>query len=216
MPDSQSVSAGLADDAVEPVVLASDVTFDGRVWDVRREVFELDGHEVTREFMDHPGAVAVLALDEDDRVLVIKQYRHPVRSRDWELPAGLLDIAGESPLLAAQRELAEEVDKVAERWDLLADFMTSPGGSNEVLRVYLARGVSEAPEVFERTEEEAGIEVRWVPLDDLVDAVLARDIQNSILVIAVLSAAAGRARGWSTLGDAQAPMTRHPLERATR
>ncbi len=207
---------GLTDDAVEPVVLTSDVTFDGRVWDVRREVFELDGHEVTREFMDHPGAVAVLALDEDDRVLVIKQYRHPVRSRDWELPAGLLDIAGESPLLAAQRELAEEVDKVAERWDLLADFMTSPGGSNEVLRVYLARGVSEAPEVFERTEEEAGIEVRWVPLDDLVDAVLARDIQNSILVIAVLSAAAGRARGWSTLGDAQAPMTRHPLERATR
>ncbi|MGV8897458.1 MAG: NUDIX domain-containing protein [Rhodoglobus sp.] len=216
MSDGQDASGRLTDDAVEPVVLASDVTFDGRVWDVRREVFELDGHEVTREFMDHPGAVAVLLLDDDDRVLVIKQYRHPVRSRDWELPAGLLDIAGESPLLAAQRELAEEVDKVADRWDLLADFMTSPGGSNEVLRVYLARGVSEAAEVFERTEEEAGIEVRWVPLDDLVDAVLARDIQNSILVIAVLAAAAGRARDWSTLGDAEAPMSRHPLERATR
>ncbi|MDJ0334855.1 NUDIX hydrolase [Salinibacterium sp. G-O1] len=216
MRDTESAPAGLSDDAVEPVVLSSDVTFDGKVWDIRREVFELDGHEVTREFMDHPGAVAVLLLDDDDRVLVIKQYRHPVRSRDWELPAGLLDIAGESPLLAAQRELAEEVDKVADRWDLLADFMTSPGGSNEVLRVYLARGVSEAPEVFERTEEEAGIEVRWVPLDDLVDAVLARDIQNSILVIAVLAAAAGRARGWSTLGDAEAPMSRHPLERSLR
>ena len=94
--------------------------------------------------------------------------------------------------------------------------MTSPGGSNEVLRVFLARGVSEAPEVFERTEEEAGIEVRWVPLDEVVDAVLARDLQNSILGIAVLAASAGRARGWSTLGNANSPLTRHPLARAVR
>ncbi|MBC7591124.1 MAG: NUDIX hydrolase [Salinibacterium sp.] len=211
MPD-----ALLADDPVDPAVSSSEVVFSGRVWNIRREVFELDGHAITREFMDHTGAVAVLALDEQDRVLLIKQYRHPVRYREWELPAGLLDIAGESPLLAAQRELAEEVDKVATQWDLLTDFMTSPGGSNEVLRVYLARGVSEAPEVFERTEEEAGIEVRWVPLDDVVDAVLRRDIQNSILCIAALAAAAARARGWSTLGEAEAPMTRHPLARAGR
>lgn len=211
MPD-----ALLADDPFDPVVSSSEVVFSGKVWNIRREVFELDGHPVTREFMDHTGAVAVLALDEQDRVLLIKQYRHPVRSREWELPAGLLDIAGESPLLAARRELAEEVDKVATQWDLLTDFLTSPGGSNEMLRVYLARGVSEAPEVFERAEEEAGIEVRWVALDDVVDAVLRRDIQNSILCIAALAAAAARARGWSTLGDAEAPMTRHPLARAGR
>lgn len=203
----------LADDFAAPEILESDVVFGGRVWNIRRDRFVLEGAEITREYMDHTGAVAVLALDERGRVLLIKQYRHPVRMRDWELPAGLLDIRGESPLVAAQRELAEEVDLVAESWHLLTEFMTSPGGSNEVLRVYLARGVSAAPEVFARTEEEAGIEQRWVPLDDVVDAVLSRDLQNSILAIAALSAAAGRDRGWSTLGDANAPWPRHPLAR---
>ena len=203
----------LSDDVVAPEILESDVVFAGHVWNIRRDRFVLEGTEITREYMDHTGAVAVLALDERDRILLIKQYRHPIRMRDWELPAGLLDIRGESPLVAAQRELAEEADLVAESWDLLSEFMTSPGGSNEVLRVYLARGVSAAPEVFARTEEEAGIELRWVPLDDVVDAVLSRDLQNSILAIAALSAAAGRARGWSTLGDPNAPWPRHPLER---
>jgi ADP-ribose pyrophosphatase len=168
---------------------------------------------VTREYVDHTGAVAVLAMDERDRVLLIKQYRHPVRLRDWELPAGLLDVVGEDPLLAAQRELAEEVDLVAEHWSLLSEFMTSPGGSNEVIRVYLARGVSAAPDVFTRTEEEAGIEQRWVPLDEVVDAVLARTAQNSILSIAALAAQAARSRGWQTLGDANEPWTRHPALR---
>ena len=209
MPDFVSLS----DDLVNPEIIASDPVFQGRVWDIRQDTFVLDGHHITREYMDHTGAVAVLALDERDRVLLIKQYRHPVRMRDWELPAGLLDIHGESPLLAAQRELAEEADLVAETWDLLSEFMTSPGGSNEVLRIYLARGVSAAHEVFARTEEEAGIELRWVPLDEVVDGVLSRDLQNSILAIAALSAAAGRERGWETLGDPNAPWPRHPLER---
>lgn len=207
---------GLTDDLVSPEIVASELKYEGRVWDIRQDRFLLDGHEITRDYMDHTGAVAVLAMDERERVLLIKQYRHAVRSRDWELPAGLLDIRGESPLFAAQRELAEEADLVAESWDLLSEFMSSPGGSNEVLRVYLARGVSAAPEVFERTEEEAGIELRWVALDEVVDAVLARDVQNSILCIAALSAAAGRARGWETLGAADAPWPRHPLERPSR
>ena len=203
----------LQDDFLSPEILTTDVAFDGAVWNIRRDRFLLEGDEITREYVDHTGAVAVLALDDRDRVLLIKQYRHPVRMRDWELPAGLLDIGGEPPLLAAQRELAEEADLVAETWDLLCEFMTSPGGSNEVLRVYLARGVSAAPEVFDRYDEEAGIEVRWVPLDDVVDGVLSRDLQNSILINAALSAAAGRARGWSTLGDPNAPWPRHPLQR---
>lgn len=203
----------LQDEAVTPEIIESDVVFGGRVWDIRRDRFVLEGAEITREYMDHTGAVAVLALDERERVLLIQQYRHPIRMRDWELPAGLLDIRGESPLVAAQRELAEEVDLVAETWDLLTEFMTSPGGSNEMLRVYLARGVSPAPTVFARTEEEAGIEQRWVPLDEVVDSVLSRDLQNSILAIAALSAAAARDRGWSTLGDANAPWPRHPLAR---
>lgn len=203
----------LQDDPSFPPVTESERVFTGRVWNIQRETVVLDGTPMVRDFVDHTGAVAVLALDERDRVLLIKQYRHPVRLRDWELPAGLLDVANEDPLLAAQRELAEETDLVAETWNLLTEFMTSPGGSNEVLRVYLARGVSAAPEVHERTDEEAGIELRWVPLDEAVDAVLARDLQNAILAIAVLAADAGRARGWRTLGDPHAPWTRHPSQR---
>ncbi len=203
----------LRDELVSTAVTASDRVFEGRVWDVRRETFDLDGTELTRDFVDHTGAVAVLAMDERDRVLLIKQYRHPVGARDWEIPAGLLDSAGESPLAAAQRELAEEADLVAEDWNVLSEFMTSPGGSNEVIRVYLARGTGASAETFDRTDEEAGIELRWVPLDEAVDAVLRRDLQNSILAIAVLSAAAGQARGWETLGAPDAPWPRHPLER---
>ncbi|MDP3208495.1 MAG: NUDIX hydrolase, partial [Rhodoglobus sp.] len=169
----------LRDELVTTAVSASERVFEGRVWDVRRETFDLDGSAITRDFVDHTGAVAVLAMDERGRVLLIKQYRHPVRARDWELPAGLLDLDGESPLAAAQRELAEEADLVAEHWQVLSEFMTSPGGSNEVVRVYLARGVAATPEAFARTEEEAGIELRWVPHDQAVDAVLRRDLQNS-------------------------------------
>ncbi|MEP6480875.1 MAG: NUDIX hydrolase [Rhodoglobus sp.] len=205
--------SGLSDDADFPELVSSEVAFGGRVWNIRRDTFLLDGEEITREYMDHTGAVAVLVLDEHDRVLLIKQYRHPVRMRDWELPAGLLDLAGESPLAAAKRELAEEVDLQAETWDLLSEFMTSPGGSSEVLRVYLARGVSATAVVFDRTDEEAQIEQRWVPLDEVVAGVLSRRLQNSILAIAVLSAAAGRAGGWQNLGAADSPWSGHPLER---
>jgi ADP-ribose pyrophosphatase len=188
----------------------------GNVWNIVKDRFLLDNVEISREYMSHTGAVAVLALDERGRVLLIKQYRHPVRMRDWELPAGLLDVEGESPVLAAQRELAEEADLVAENWTLLTEFATSPGGSNEVIRVFLARGVSESHEVFERTEEEAGIEVRWVPLDEVVEAVLSRRLQNSILMIAVLAAHAARERGWADLGVADSPWPRHPLQRPGR
>src|SRR5699024_5294316 len=109
----------------------------------------------------------ILALDDEDRVLLIRQYRHPVRRRDWEIPAGLLDVAGEHPLATARRELAEEADLAATQWSVLAEFATSPGGSNELIRVYLARGLTEL-EPFARTEEEADIERRWVGLDAAV------------------------------------------------
>lgn len=206
----------LSDEVVSADVLDSAVVYRGNVWDIVKDRFRLGDDEITREYMSHTGAVAVLALDERDRVLLIKQYRHPIRMRDWELPAGLLDIAGESPLLAAQRELAEEADLVADSWALLSEFSTTSGGSNEVVRIFLARGVSEAPETYLRTEEEAGIEVRWVPLDELVDAVLARDVQNSILIVGALSASAARARGWQDLAPADSPWPRHPLERPGR
>jgi len=200
----------LSDDHVTPELLSTETVFAGHVWNVDRESFELDGSAITREFVNHTGAVAVLAMDERDRVLLIKQYRHPVRLRDWELPAGLLDVLNESPLAAAQRELAEETDLQAESWHVLSEMLTSPGGSNEAVRIYLARGVSATAKVFDRYAEEAGIELRWVPLEEAIDAVLERRIQNSILCIGLLAAQLGRDRGWSTLGDADQPWPRHP------
>jgi 8-oxo-dGDP phosphatase len=182
----------------------------GKVFDVARETFDYDGKPITREIVRHPGAVAILALDDEGRVLLIRQYRHPIRTRAWEIPAGLLDKAGEPPLTGAQRELAEEADLAAARWDVLADFQNSPGGSDETIRVYLARDVSAVP-AFERSDEEADIEVRWVPLDDVVDAVLARRVQSPSLVIGALAAQASRARDWATLAPGDEPWLRHPV-----
>lgn len=206
------VPDALRDERAEAQLVSSEAVFDGMIWQVRRDRFRTggDGDVLVREYLDHTGAVAVLAMDDRDRVLLIQQYRHAIRMRDWELPAGLLDVEGEPPLLTAKRELAEEADMVAERWALLCEFFTSPGASNEALRVYLARDVSAAPETFVREGEEAGIVQRWVDLDEAVDAVLTRRIQNSILAIAVLSAHAARARGWDTLGDPEAPWPSHP------
>jgi 8-oxo-dGDP phosphatase len=194
----------LADEPVELVLRESERVFAGRVWDVRRETFELEGNSIVREFVDHPGAVAVLALDDEERVFLIRQYRHPVRTREWEIPAGLLDVHAEDPLTAARRELAEEGDLVASDWAVLAEFFTTPGGSDESIRIYLARGISEASEAFAREDEEAHMETRWVPLDECVDAVLARRVQNPSLALGVLAAAAVRSRGWQGLGAADA------------
>ncbi|GAB3129644.1 NUDIX domain-containing protein [Glaciibacter psychrotolerans] len=200
----------LQDELAPAHVVDSELVFAGKVWDVRREGFAYGDSTIVREYLDHPGAVAILALDEHDRVLLIKQYRHPVRVRDWELPAGLLDEIGESPLDGAKRELAEEADVAASEWNVLGEFYTSPGGSDEAIRIYLARGLSELPEAFDRTDEEADIEIRWESLDDCVDAVLERRVQNPSLVIGVLAAQAARARGWATLGAGDEPWPRHP------
>jgi ADP-ribose pyrophosphatase len=200
----------LRDERLDPPIVSSDIVYEGKVWNVRKDVFDYDGSEITREYIDHTGAVAVMAMDEEGRVLLIQQYRHPIRHRDWELPAGLLDMAGEDPVDAAKRELAEEVDLVADEWHLLLDFMTSVGGNNEAVRIYLARGVHDAPEAFEREEEERDIEKRWVDLDDVVAGVLDRRLQNSILAVAALAAQVGRERNWSTLNAPDEPWTRHP------
>jgi 8-oxo-dGDP phosphatase len=197
-------------------VRSSDVVFSGRIWDVRRDVVDLgDAGEVTREYIDHPGAVAILALDEDDRVALVHQYRHPVGMTLWELPAGLLDIKDEPPLEAAVRELAEEVDLRAERWDILIDWMNSPGGTSEALRCFLARGLSDVPEGERhvRSEEEHSMQLAWFSLDEVRDAVLAGDLHNPSLVVGVLAACAARDAGWKTLRPADTPWPEHPAYR---
>jgi ADP-ribose pyrophosphatase len=195
----------LRDDPAAVRVARSETVYEGRVWNIRRDEVAYNGDTIVREYTDHPGAVAVLALDGEDRMLLIKQYRHPVRTREWEIPAGLLDVAGEDALAAAQRELAEEADLVAERWNVLTEFFTSPGGSDEAIRIFVARGLAPADEAFPREAEEADIEVRWAPLDDVVDAVLQRRVHNPSLVLGALAAHASRAGGWTSLAPADAP-----------
>lgn len=210
------MTESLRDEPFLPSLVESERVLEGRVWDLRREVFEYNGEPVTREFVDHPGAVGVLAMDAEGRVLVIRQYRHPVRMRDWEIPAGLLDVDGEDPLTAAQRELAEEADLAADTWNVLTEFFTSPGGNSESIRVYLARGAYPIEHDYARTDEEADIEARWIDLDDLVEAVLSRDVANSPLMISALAAHAARSRDWATLAPADAAWPTRPHRGAVR
>ncbi|SDS59588.1 ADP-ribose pyrophosphatase [Paraoerskovia marina] len=202
------MSAPLADEPARRTVRERRLVHRGPIWDVVADDVELDpGVVVTREVIDHPGAVAVVALDPDDRVLLQRQYRHPAGLEMWEPPAGLLDVVGEDALTAAQRELYEEADLRATRWDLLVDYSTTPGGSTEALRVFLARDLVEVPaaERFEREHEEAGMPARWLPLEEAVDAVLTGGLHNPNTVVGVLAAAQARARGWSTLRPAETP-----------
>jgi 8-oxo-dGDP phosphatase len=195
----------------EPAALrvrSSTIVHHGMVWDVRRDEVELgDGEVVTREVIEHTGAVGVVVLDADERVLLLRQYRHPVRSYLWEPPAGLLDVAGEDPLVAVQRELAEEADLTADDWHVLVDYYNSPGGSTESFRCYLARGLHDVPagERHEREHEERGMVPAWVDLSEACALVLAGRLHNPTTVAGVLAAAAARDAGWATLRPADAP-----------
>lgn len=202
--------------APEVRVLASELVAPGHVWDVRRETFAFGDEQLIRDYVDHPGAVAVLALDDAGRVLLIRQYRHAIAHRDWEIPAGLMDLPGERALAAAQRELAEEVDLVAERWDLLLDLWTSPGGSSEAVRIFLARGLSPTEHAFVREGEEAELLLRWEPLERVAEAALAGRVQNGIAVSAVLAAVAARAGDWRSLRAADEPWPSRELARGQR
>ena len=200
------------DERAEVEIVASETKLRGWVWNIAADTFRLGDAELTREYVDHTSAVAVLALDDDDRIVLIRQYRHPVRHRDWELPAGLLDAPGESPLETAQRELAEEADLTAREWHLLLDFFTSPGGSSESIRIFLARGLAPTAEAFARTAEEAEIVVARVGLDEALDGILAGELHNPAVLQAVFAAAESRRRGWSTLRPADSPWpTRSPF-----
>jgi ADP-ribose pyrophosphatase len=184
----------LRDEPVELEVTRSDVVYAGRVWDVRSDTFVYNGEATVRDYVDHTGAVAIAAIDDDGRILLLQQYRHPLRLRDWEVPAGLLDIEGEPPADTARRELAEEADLTAARWSELVSINTSPGGSDEVVHIFLAEGLSPAPETYAREAEEADIRLEWVPLEDAVTAVLEGRMRNSILTVAVLAASERRRR----------------------
>jgi 8-oxo-dGTP pyrophosphatase MutT (NUDIX family) len=158
------------------------------------EVAMPDGHTAHREVVEHFGAVAVVAIDDQDRLVLIHQYRHPLGRRLWELPAGLLDEAGESPLDAAKRELAEETGLAAERWETLVDIALSPGFTDEAVRVFVARGLTEVDRP-EPEHEEADLEIHRVPLAEAVSLTLCGEIVNATAVSGILASAASRAAG---------------------
>ncbi|WP_156721715.1 NUDIX domain-containing protein [Streptomyces apocyni] len=205
----------LRDTAEQWQVTATETPFVGNKTSVRADdVIMPDRTVARRDYQVHPGSVAVLALDEQGRVLVLKQYRHPVRHKLWEIPAGLLDVPGENPLHAAQRELYEEAHVKAEDWRVLTDVFTTPGGCDEAVRIFLARDLSAADgERFDVSEEEADMELARVPLEDLVRGVLAGDLHNNCLVVGVLSlVAAERGEGLDALRPADAPWPARPFE----
>jgi 8-oxo-dGTP pyrophosphatase MutT (NUDIX family) len=198
-------------------VASSETVYSGRIMGLRvDEVRMPGGGTATRQVVEHPGAVAVLALDGDGRVVLIRQYRHPVGQWLVELPAGLLDVPGEPPLRSAARELHEEAGLVAARWDTLVDLRPSPGLSEEAIRVYLARELTDVADADRHvgTEEETDLGVHRLPLDEAVAAVFAGTIENSAAVAGLLAAAYARDRDWGPLRPADAPWPSDPTRRS--
>jgi len=180
----------------EFTAVSSEDLYVGKILAVRRDEVRMPGGGHShREVVEHLGAVSVVAVDEDDRVVLIHQYRYPVGRRLWELPAGLLDVAGEDPLRTAQRELAEEVGLAAESWSVLADIASSPGFTDQSERIFLAGGLTEVGLPAAAGDEEADLVIHRVPFDEAVRMVLAGEIVNAPAVTGLLAAQAVRSQG---------------------
>jgi 8-oxo-dGDP phosphatase len=191
-------------------VLDTSTVFEGRVIALKKDQVAMPGGGSSqRDYVVHPGAVGVVALDDEGRVLLVQQFRHPVRRRLDELPAGLLDVEHEKALAAAARELAEEAGLGAGTWRVLVDALTSPGMSDEAIRLYLARDVRVVDRDVQE-HEEAELTTHWEPLDDAVRRVLAGEIENAMACLGVLAAAEARRLGFADLRPADAPWRARP------
>lgn len=167
---------------------SSETLYTGKIFALRSDRVRMPGGKaVTREIVEHYGAVAVVAMDDDGNIPMVYQYRHAFGRRLWELPAGLLDVPGEAAHLTAARELMEEAGLKAETWTVLVDLDSTPGFSDESVRVYLATGLTrvDRPEAH---DEEADMTVEWYPLADTVRKVLGGDVVNAIAVAGILAA----------------------------
>lgn len=188
-------------------VVDSAVHYRGAIVNLRVDTVTMPGGgHADREIVEHRGAVAVLALDERDRVLVIDQYRHALGRRMLQLPAGLLDVVGEDPVTAADRELVEETGFSAARYQVLVDLAVSPGFTDELLRVYLATELRPADRPAP-ADEEADMRSRWIDLDDLAAQALGGTLYDATAVAAVTALVAARGLGTTLRGaDAPAPL----------
>jgi 8-oxo-dGTP pyrophosphatase MutT (NUDIX family) len=190
---------GTGGDSAEPHeyrLLRTEKVYEGRVISLHMDTVAMPGGGAgIREVFRHPGAVAAVAIDDDGRVVLVGQYRHPVGARLWELPAGLRDTDGEPPLETAKRELAEEAGLAADRWSLLVTTYSSPGFTDEQVLIYLAEGLADVdrPEGFTVEHEELDMSVARVPLDEAVQRVFDGDIRNATAVAGLLAAAQARA-----------------------
>jgi ADP-ribose pyrophosphatase len=192
-------------------LIDSEMLYEGRVIKLRRDRVSMPGGgNAVREVVVHPGAVGVVAYDVLGRIMMVNQYRHPVGKRLWELPAGLLDVPGEPASAAAKRELTEETALSAEQWDTLVDTYASPGMTDEATRIFLARGITELAPEHPATDEEADMELAWVPLDDAVFRVMQGDITNALTVMGILSAVHARSTDFEGLRAPDAAWPAHP------
>jgi ADP-ribose pyrophosphatase len=191
-----------------PVVSSAELAR-GRLVTVRTDKVRTPDDELAeRDVVVHPGAVAVLALDDAQQVLLIRQYRHPVGRLLWEIPAGLRDVSGEPLWATGRRELLEEAGYRARDWRVLADYYTSPGFSTERLRVFLARDLEFVPEAerdFVPEAEEAQLLSAWLPLDEAARKVFAGELHNGVAALAILAGYAARSEGYERLRPADAP-----------
>jgi 8-oxo-dGTP pyrophosphatase MutT (NUDIX family) len=192
----------------EYTVIASRRVFAGRVAALRSDQVAMPGGvRSQRDVVELPGAVGIVALDDTDRVLLVRQYRHPVRRRLWEIPAGLLDSPQESAADAAERELFEEGQVRAAQWFTLVDTLTSPGMSDETIRIFLARDLAQIPAAqrYVGVHEEAEMEIEWVPLDTAVERCFSGELENGITVAGLLAARLAITGGLAGLREPTAP-----------
>lgn len=176
-----------SDRPLDVPIVSSRLIHKGMVWNLVSETFEFEGEELTREFIDHTGAVAVLAINDNDEIMMLRQYRHPVRKLLMEIPAGLRDIEGESPLETAKRELLEEASLEADSFEELVSFFTTPGGNSEDIQIFVATGLREVESGHVLTGEERTMEKIWVPVSQALAQVLDSKIMSPSAVVAIMA-----------------------------
>jgi ADP-ribose pyrophosphatase len=196
----------ISDRLVSHPIVDRKTVFSGMVWDVRHDAFELNGETVERDYIVHPGAVAIIALNDSGELLLIEQYRHAQGKIMWEAPAGLMDLANEDPLATAKRELFEETGYVAQTWNVLLDLANTPGGSSEQIRIYFARDLSLHPEGRPiGSAEELDMPVHWIPIQDVLESIRRGAVTNPQLVAGTHAALIAMAEPDMALRSEDAP-----------